>query len=144
MAVFTNPLVNSYKRLQPGYDAPTKISWQSQDRNALIRLPRRVREDPRIELRSPDAASNPYLVFALCLAAGLEGIHQKRMPGKEQEDSLPENLKEAIWEAEQDTWLGSVLGEQFLQRYLEEKKGEWKEYAKQVSNWERELYLYRY
>ena len=66
------------------------------------------------------------------------------MPGKEQEDSLPENLKEAIWEAEQDTWLGSVLGEQFLQRYLEEKKGEWKEYAKQVSNWERELYLYRY
>ena len=53
-------------------------------------------------------------------------------------------MKEAIWEAEQDTWLGSVLGEQFLQRYLEEKKGEWKEYAKQVSNWERELYLYRY
>ena len=77
MALITNPLVNSYKRLVPGFDAPTELTWTRNNQNSLVRIPRVNGNDTRIELRSPDAASNPYLVFAVCLAAGLDGIQKK-------------------------------------------------------------------
>ena len=109
MALITNPLVNSYKRLVPGFDAPTELTWTRNNQNSLVRIPRVNGNDTRIELRSPDAASNPYLVFAVCLAAGLDGIQKKIYPTKASDrslsesdqkeqgiENLPENLREAI------------------------------------------------
>ena len=79
----TNPLVNSYKRLVPGYEAPTYIAWSANNRTPLIRIPESRRSGKRIELRSPDASANPYLALAVCLAAGMEGIREKILPPKE-------------------------------------------------------------
>ena len=91
IAAITNPLVNSYKRLVPGFDAPTELTWTRNNQNSLVRIPRVNGADTRIELRSPDAASNPYLVFAVCLAAGLDGIQKKIYPTKASNRSLSES-----------------------------------------------------
>lgn len=109
MALITNPLINSYKRLVPGYDAPTELTWTKDNQNSLVRIPLSRDEETRIELRSPDAASNPYLVFAVCLAAGLDGVKRKIYPTQSSNrslteadqqalklENLPENMKEAI------------------------------------------------
>lgn len=158
MALITNPIVNSYKRLVPGYEAPTALTWTKEnDNNALVRLFKRRGSDTRIELRSPDSASNPYLVFAVCLAAGLDGIKNKITPEKALEytglsceqcitanyKKLPETLKEAIYIFERSTWIKELLGSDFCEEYIKEKKQEWLNYIRQVTNWELEEYLYR-
>lgn len=159
MASITNPLVNSYKRLVPGFEAPAFIAWSTTNRSSLIRIPAERGEHTRIELRSPDPSANPYLVLAVCLAAGLDGIQNQVLPPaavkenifeltaqKRQEkgiESLPNNLLEAVWELEKDSFIQNVLGEHLSRNYIQAKKQEWEQYCRHVSAWEIEQYLYR-
>ena len=153
----TNPLVNSYKRLVPGYEAPVYIAWSVTNRSPLIRIP--AMDDPRqrIELRNPDSAANPYLALAVCMAAGLDGIRGKITPPEAVEanifamteeervargiDCLPGNLLEAVQALEQDKYIYEVLGEHTAKRFIREKKKEWEEYRASVSQWELDRYL---
>lgn len=155
----TNPLVNSYKRLVPGFEAPIHITWSESHRRPLIRIPVERGESTRIELRSPDPAANPYLAFAVCLAAGLDGMEHKIMPPnpvsasvmdmtKEEREALeiaalPADLNEAVGELEKDPLLCRVLGSHISEKYVEEKRAEWADYCKQVTNWEIDNYLYK-
>lgn len=159
MASITNPLVNSYKRLVPGFEAPAFIAWSTTNRSSLIRIPAERGEHTRIELRSPDPSANPYLVLAVCLAAGLDGIKNQILPPaavkenifeltaqKRQEkgiESLPNNLLEAVQELEKDSFIQNVLGEHMSRNYIQAKKQEWEQYCRHVSAWEIEQYLYR-
>ena len=151
MALITNPLVNSYKRLVPGYDAPTELTWTENNQNSLVRIPVTRGEGIRVELRSPDASANPYVVLAVCLAAGLDGIKNKITPTKssnlaaqdQQAEHLPETLKEAIDYFESSSWVNEVLGEEFCRQYVAAKKNEWLRYTRQVTDWEIAEYLYR-
>ena len=151
MALITNPLVNSYKRLVPGYDAPTELTWTENNQNSLVRIPVTRGEGIRVELRSPDASANPYVVLAVCLAAGLDGIKNKITPTKssnlaaqdQQAEHLPETLKEAIDYFESSSWVQEVLGEEFCRQYVAAKKNEWLRYTRQVTDWEIAEYLYR-
>lgn len=156
MALITNPLVNSYKRLVPGYEAPTELTWTKNNQNSLVRIPVPRGADTKIELRSPDASSNPYLVFAVCLAAGLDGIRRKLYPTRSSNRSLSEpelqamkienlpcNMKEAMDDFEKSSWMQELLGKEFFHKYLEAKKKEWKQYTTQVTDWELQQYLYR-
>ena len=128
MALITNPLVNSYKRLVPGYDAPTELTWTENNQNSLVRIPVIRRDGIRVELRSPDASANPYLVLAVCLAAGLDGIKNKIYPTKSsncatqdtETEHLPETLKDAIEFFEKSSWIRDILGEEFCQEYITE------------------------
>lgn len=158
-AVF-NPLVNSYKRLVPGYEAPVYTAWSSKNRSHLIRIPVTRGEDTRIELRSPDPAANPYFAIAVALMAGLDGIRNKIEPPKsvdcnmreltEEErkaagvERLPDNLLEAIEAFKADPFMKEVLGEHAYNKYIENKVKEWNEYKAQVTEWEVGKYLYRY
>lgn len=159
MTLINNPLVNSYKRLVPGYEAPIYVGWAAKSKSQLLRLPSTRGSQTKVELRSPDPAANPYLVLAICLAAGLDGIRNQIMPPapdernfnafsdgervKNQVESLPLTLDEAIREFEKDPFIRDILGQEFYMRYLEAKKAEWAEYIPQVSNWEIDKYLYR-
>lgn len=156
MALVTNPLVNSYKRLVPGYEAPTELTWTKNNQNSLVRVPVARRGDTKIELRSPDAASNPYLVFAVCLAAGLDGIHNKIAPTEASNcsetdyeghvasvENLPGTLKEAADLFEESSFMKEILGEKFCDKYAASKRKEWLKYTRQVTQWEIENYLYR-
>lgn len=158
MTAIFNPLVNSYKRLVPGFEAPSDVTWSRKRREALIHVRKRMGGGVNLELRSPDSASNPYLVFALCLAAGLDGIEKNlRAPAEMTESirkmsleekrekgiqALPENLSEALNYMEQDVLLQEVLGEKFIAAYTKAKRKEWKSYLAQVSEWELNRYLY--
>lgn len=154
MAVFTNPLVNSYKRLVPGFQAPAAESWTEDDNPIIQILSQQKEAGLGIELCSPDAAANPYLVSAVCLAAGLEGIKERIRPEhcklKENQvvnigrNLLPENLKEAVKAFRKDDFFKNVLGTEFCRQYGEIKEKEWQVYAAQVSSWEVEEYLYRF
>lgn len=153
----TNPLVNSYKRLVPGYEAPVYIAWSATNRSPLIRIPAMSDERQRIELRSPDSAANPYLALAVCMAAGLDGIRGKIMPpasvdenifamtGEELQaqgiECLPGDLLEAIHALEEDEYICNVLGTHVTRHFIRAKKKEWEEYRASVSNWEIERYL---
>lgn len=159
MTVITNPLVNSYKRLIPGYEAPVYIAWSGTNRSPLIRIPAARGEGTRVELRSPDSAANPYLALAICLAAGLDGIKNKITPPaavngnvfdmSEEEmkslgiETLPSDLNEAVEEMEKDSFIQQVLGEHVLEKYAEAKRGEWAAYRQQVTDWEINEYLYK-
>lgn len=147
ITAFCNPIVNSYKRLITGFEAPLDIYWSTNDRRALIKIPFQRGEKTRIELRSPDGSANPYLVTALCLAAGLQGIREGlTIPeeGKTEEtESLPTNLSEALIAMKEDTLVEDVLGKRFLKLYSSAKKEEWKKYMEQISMWEIEQYLYK-
>ena len=154
----TNPTVNSYKRLIPGYEAPVYIAWSETNRTPLIRIPAGG-EESRIELRSPDPSANPYLALAVCLAAGLDGIRSKIMPPdsidrnlfemSEEElkeagvEKLPMNLMEACQEFEKDEYIKNVLGNDLVQKYTQAKKKEYEEYVTQVTEWELNKYLHR-
>ena len=161
MAAITNPLVNSYKRLVPGFEAPVYIAWSTTNRSPLIRIPATADgEGTRIELRSPDSAANPYLTLAVCLSAGLQGIREKILPpesinanifaltAKERKelniDQLPGTLLEAVEELEKDTFIQDVLGDHIAGKYIDAKRKEWHEYRSQVSEWEIQEYLYKY
>ena len=156
----TNPLVNSYKRLVPGYEAPCYLAWSASNRSALIRIPAARGQSTRVELRSPDPACNPYLELALCLAAGLDGIEKGLTPPPEVTenifdmnaaarkahgiDSLPDSLEEAIHALEADPLVLDTLGEHVAANYIEGKRKEWEEYRTRVSSWEREKYIINY
>ena len=157
ITAITNPLVNSYKRLVPGYEAPVYVAWSMRNRSPLIRIPAQTGTTQRIELRSPDSATNPYLAIAVCLAAGLDGIRNQieppasvegnifAMSEEEREKAgikyLPTSLAEAIDGLEQDALIREVLGEHISRKYIEAKKEEWKEYCAAVSSWEIDRYL---
>ncbi|MBR1390062.1 MAG: type I glutamate--ammonia ligase [Lachnospiraceae bacterium] len=159
MALLTNPLVNSYKRLVHGYEAPTHIAWSVANRSPLIRIPASRGEQTRVELRSPDPAANPYLALAVCLAAGLDGMERKIMPPDQIQEninemspqertargikSLPSNLGDAITAFEQDEYIKGVLGQHIAEKYAEAKRQEWSSYCEQVSQWEIDEYLYK-
>lgn len=161
MTILTNPLVNSYKRLIPGYDAPTYIAWStSAKKGQLIRIPSSRGSSTRVELRCPDSAVNPYLALAVCLAAGLDGIKKGMTPPKAITENvftmseeelkargicqLPETLGEAIEAFEGDEFLRGVLGNHIYIKYLEAKKEEWSAFRSQVTDWEIGEYLYKY
>jgi glutamine synthetase len=154
------PLVNSYKRLVPGYEAPVYIGWARINRSALIRIPQISQgqlNSTRIELRCPDPASNPYLAFACMLAAGLDGIDRKLTPPEPVEENLyhfdaaklesrkikqlPGTLREALEELRSDPVIAAALGEHVFERFVEAKTEEWDEYRMQVTSWEVERYL---
>lgn len=160
ISAIANPLVNSYKRLIPGFEAPCNISWSLHNRSPLIRIPASRGENTRIELRSPDPASNPYLLMAVCLAAGLDGIRRQLDPGPSVNtnfyaltaearadlgvDELPANLAAALDEMEKDQLLHQVLGEHVMEIYVAAKRKEWDDYRKVVTPWEIERYLRLY
>jgi len=163
MIAILAPLVNSYKRLVPGYEAPVYISWARINRSALIRIPQATRGRPeatRLELRCPDPSCNPYLAFAAMLAAGLDGIDRKLELAKPVEENLyhfddtmirkqgvrtlPGSLEEALNELSNDEVIQTALGPHVTEWFLEAKRAEWNEYRTQVTDWERERYLMTY
>ena len=160
MCAVTNPLVNSYKRLVPGYEAPCYLAWSASNRSALIRIPASRGQSTRVELRSPDPACNPYLELAVLLAAGLDGIEKGMVPPAEITenifqmdddaraaagiDSLPGSLEEAIKAMQADPMVLETLGGHVSENYIEGKAKEWDEYRTRVSSWEREKYIINY
>jgi glutamine synthetase len=153
ITAITNPLVNSYKRLVPGYEAPVYISWAVINRSALIRIPNSGKNGKRIEFRSPDPTANPYLAFAVILKAGLDGIKNKITPPapvnginiyeltesekrRKKIDTLPSTLKEAIEALKKDKILLDVLGKHVSLKYIEAKEREWEDYRVSVTDWE--------
>lgn len=160
IAAITNPLVNSYKRLVPGYEAPVYIAWSARNRSPLIRIPAARGAATRVELRCPDPACNPYLALASILMAGLDGIENKIEPPaptnkniftmteeqrmKEGIYSLPSTLKEAVDEMRKSNLVKVTLGDHIFNKYIEAKNEEWIDYMTKVSQWELDQYLTRY
>jgi glutamine synthetase len=156
----TNPLVNSYKRLVPGYEAPVNVAWSMRNRTPMIRIPDRRGLGTRVELRIPDPSANPYLALAVQLAAGLDGIENNtdarepvntniwEMSHREKRrlkiDDLPHNLEEACNELERNSVIKDALGEHITANFLAAKRMEWEEYITQVSQWELDNYLAKY
>lgn len=159
MTAITNPLINSYKRLVPGYEAPIYIAWSEINRSPLIRIPASTGEHKRIELRCPDPAANPYLTLAVCLAAGLDGIRNKLEPPasvdanvfdlsvEEKNErgiaSLPATLAEALDELEKDAYIREVLGKHICDVIVTAGRRDWADYRTWVSEWEAQHYLYK-
>lgn len=161
MTILTNPLINSYKRLIPGYDAPIYIAWSStSNRSSLIRIPSSKGSSTRIELRCPDSSMNPYLALAACLRAGLDGIEKEmELPEcvqgnmflmdpadleKRGVERIPETLGEAIECYGNNAFMREVLGEHIFTKYLQAKEKEWRDFRAQVTDWEVSEYLYKY
>lgn len=160
MVVITNPLVNSYKRLTPDFEAPTHVAWSEVNRNPLIRLSTRRGEGTFAEYRLPDPACNPYLSLAAILASGLEGIRKKtdagppvnkdifKMSQRERSrlrvELLPNDLSEAIRAFQKDKFLQSALGARISNHIIQAKRSEWHEYIGQVHPWELDRYLASY
>lgn len=160
MAGITNPLVNSYKRLVAGYEAPVYIAWSAKNRSPLIRIPAARGQSTRIELRNPDSASNPYLALAVCLAAGLDGIKKDLTPPQpidsnifkmsdeerrqSEAKSMPENLSIAIKKMKEDEIIKQAIGDHAFKKYVIHKQNEWNSYRKTITDWETERYLGRY
>ncbi len=160
MCAILAPLVNSYKRLVSGYEAPVYVSWGRINRSALIRIPRaHTYESTRLELRCPDPSCNPYLAFAVMLAAGLDGIRRElQVPDATEEnvylmaDSqhgsslnlLPGSLDEAIDELEKDIVVRDALGAHIFDRFISAKRLEWEDYRMEVTPWELQKYLPTY
>jgi len=163
MSAILAPLVNSYKRLVPGYEAPVYVSWARINRSALVRIPRIVGSRPestRIELRCPDPSCNPYLAFSVMLAAGLDGIRRELpLPQPIEEDlfhfdeammakhaigMLPGSLAEALNELQRDEVVMAAIGEHVAEWFIEAKRQEWDDYRLRVTPWELERYLETY
>jgi glutamine synthetase len=145
MTAITNQWVNSYKRLQGGGEAPSLINWGRSDRGALVRIPMykpNKENSTRIEFRSPDSACNPYLAYAVMLAAGLKGIEEGYVL-EETNDAvaLPANLHEAIVAMEGSELVRQTLGEHVFEFVLRNKRAEWQDYRRQVSAYELDRYL---
>ena len=160
ITALTNPIVNSYKRLIAGFEAPVYIAWSARNRSPLIRVPAKRGAATRIELRSPDPTCNPYLSFAVMLKAGLDGIKRGINPPppvdrnifamseaelqSEGIESLPGNIMEAVEALKADTIIAGVLGDHILSMYEEAKKKEWESYCSQVSQWEIDEYISKF
>ncbi|MGE5606645.1 MAG: type I glutamate--ammonia ligase [Bacteroidota bacterium] len=157
LTAITNPLVNSYKRLIPGYEAPVYQCWSVSNRSALIRVPAGRNNSTRIEIRNPDPCCNPYLAFSLIIRAGLDGIINQISPGEPIQKNvytmtdverslgnisgLPENLWAALVEMEKDPLVRETLGDHIFERYLKAKSIEWEVYRSQIHQWEIDQYL---
>ncbi len=153
----TNPTINSYKRLVPGYEAPVYVSWSSANRSALIRIPSADGDGSRLELRNPDPSANPYLAIAVMLKAGLDGIkneieappevvkdiyHLSKTEKKELGiTSLPGNIMEAVRLMLEDEVIKETLGNHILNKFVQAKQTKWQDYRSQVHRWELENYL---
>ncbi len=160
MTSITNPLVNSYKRLVPGFEAPCYVAWSAKNRTPLVRIPATRGNGTRVELRNPDPSANPYLALAVCLRAGLDGIKNGLTPveavnhniyklsSKEKTDlqivALPASLREAIRETKNSDFMKEVLGEHIHTSYCNAKKQEHKDYTTRVTEWEVNKYLTTY
>lgn len=146
MAAIANPIVNSYKRLKPGFHAPTELFWSLNDYRAPIRVVNGKEGDTHIEWTLPDGAANPYLLIALVVASGLNGIQEKMIPLKadEKAGALPGTLKESLTALEKDEFLRNVCGESYVRTYLKEKTKEWELYTQEVTDWELKEYLHRF
>ncbi|MFQ5718334.1 MAG: type I glutamate--ammonia ligase [Acidobacteriota bacterium] len=160
MVAVTNPTVNSYKRLVPGYEAPTMVAWSEKNRSPMIRVPDRRGDATRCELRMPDPSCNPYLALAVMLTAGLDGMANKADPGppvtknvyrmsqRERRrlkiEELPGNLNAAVQELKKSKLLQEALGEHIATHYIAAKEAVWHDYIAQVHTWEHERYLTRY
>lgn len=160
IAAITNPLINSYKRLVPGYEAPVYIAWSARNRSPLIRIPAARGLSTRVELRCPDPSCNPYLALASILAAGLDGIENKIDPPEPSDKnifkmtpeeriaegigSLPGSLEEALNELSQSEFVKNVLGDHIFNKYIEAKSEECEDYNTKVSQWEIDSYLLKY
>ena len=156
----TNPLVNSYKRLVAGYEAPVYVAWSASNRSALIRIPASRGMGTRTEVRCPDPACNPYLAFAMMLGAGLDGIKNDlpvpdavnadifEMTAAEKKEagiaSLPANLYEAVQELKASPIALDALGPHILEKYIEGKEQEWDSFRIAITDWEHNTYLSRY
>lgn len=152
-----NPLVNSYKRLVPGYEAPVYIAWSEKNRSPLVRIPARRGNSTRLELRSPDPSCNPYLALAVTLAAGLDGIKRGLTPPPSVNRNvytmtteerlaegigvLPYSLRDALRELEADDVIRDALGPHIFHNFMEAKLIEWDIYRTQVHQWELDQYL---
>ncbi len=157
ITTITNPTVNSYKRLVPGYEAPVYISWSTQNRSALVRVPSARGKGTRVELRNPDPSANPYLAMAVMLKAGLDGIKNKIEPGEQTTkniydmtsreridrgiESLPANIIEAVNHLKNDAVIRDTLGKHIYDHFVRAKKIEWDVYRTQVHQWELDQYL---
>ncbi|MDK2826567.1 L-glutamine synthetase [Methanolobus vulcani] len=157
ISCISNPLVNSYKRLIPGYEAPVYITWSGANRSSLIRIPSARGKSTRVELRSPDPSCNPYLTFAAILAAGLDGIKNQMDPGKIMDynvfdltkeermergiDTLPSTISESADYLEKDELLKNTLGPHVHDNILRLARAEWDAYRTQVHDWEIQRYL---
>jgi glutamine synthetase len=157
LAAVTNPSVNSYKRLVPGWEAPVYISWARYNRSTLIRVPPGRQMKTRVEYRPTDGSCNFYTAFAGILASGLDGIKRKTMPPDPVEEdvyameeterarkgiaTLPANLGEALCEFSRDKCLQEALGHEFCQKFFELKNEEWRDFSVAVHEWERKKYL---
>ncbi|WP_368654949.1 glutamine synthetase family protein [Ornithinibacillus sp. 4-3] len=153
-AAITNPTVNSYKRLIPGYEAPVYIAWSPSNRTCTIRIPAARGNGTRVEIRNPDPSANPYLALAVLIRSGLEGIKQKsKIPNPRYEnlyhvsesemkdiETLPGTLIEALDLMKQDTLIKEILGNHAFECYLKSKKKEWDAYRVYVTDWEKEYY----
>jgi glutamine synthetase len=160
IAAISNPTINSYKRLVPYYEAPTNITWSFSNRSSFIRIPNSRGEGTRVELRTPDPTANPYLVFAVMLKAGLEGIKNKieppakidkniyKLSQKEQNEyeveQYPSNLYEALKHMKESRLLRDTLGKHAFDVFIKTKLNEWREYDKKVHTWEIDNYLKKY
>lgn len=156
----TNPTVNSFKRLVPGYEAPTNIAWSERNRSPLARVPARRGVGTRVEIRMPDPSCNPYLAFAVMLAAGLKGIEEKvdcgppvnkdifHMSDREKRrlkiDNLPGDLYEAVRALQRDRVILDALGKHVAEHFIEGKLRDWQEFISIVHPWEVEKYLSKY
>jgi glutamine synthetase len=156
----TNPTVNSYKRLVPGYEAPVYMAWSERNRSPLIRIPARRGTGTRVEVRSPDPSCNPYLAFAVMLKAGLDGLKNKivppapvdrniyRLSPEERKamgvDSLPGNLGMALDNLEQNKVIQEAIGGHIFQRFVEAKRIEYQQYQMAVHQWELDHYLTKF
>lgn len=156
----TNPLINSYKRLVPGYEAPTNVAWSERNRSPLVRVPARRGEGTRCELRMPDPSCNPYLALAVMLQAGLDGIESEleppppvnkniyRMSVRERRRhkiaDLPSSLNQALLQLRKDKVIQEALGKHIYRSFLEAKRQEWNSYIAQIHPWEVQTYLAAY
>ena len=153
----TNPTVNSYKRLVPGYEAPCYVSWSDANRSAMIRIPAKKGRATRTEIRSVDPSANPYLAFAAVLASGLDGIENKlqatdrvyinlyELDRDEREamgiENLPENLKDALKALKRNPVVREALGTHAYEKFVEAKQKEWDDFRTSVTEWEIKKYL---
>jgi glutamine synthetase len=156
----TNPTVNSYKRLVPGYEAPVYVAWAGRNRSPLIRVPSSRGLSTRLELRSVDPTANPYLALAVLLESGLDGVMNKMVPPAPVESNiyvmteaelkeagihdLPSTLHNAVKAMRKDPVVRAALGEHIYQSFKTAKKLEWASYMQTVSQWELEQYLENY
>ncbi|HBA93899.1 MAG TPA: type I glutamate--ammonia ligase, partial [Ruminococcaceae bacterium] len=150
----------SYKRLVPGYEAPTYMVWSTSNRSTLVRIPASRGKGTRVELRSADPSCNPYLEMALCLAAGLDGIEKGLKPAPSYDNNvyelneeelkqqgiecLPASLEEAIIAAEADPFIKETVGNHVFKNYIDGKRAEWNSYRTYVSQWEIDRYMINY